>query len=252
MRVSAASIGLLLASTLVTAVASAQGGSVSFGASADSKGATAQGSATSAQKPVAVAPAPAGDKTADGVRRDPKGVTGISPFWEELKQGDNAYLARTYDAALEHYKKATMIDPQQGIGHLRMAEAQLRMNALGDAEQSLVAAQRFTERDPALRAKTFFMLADLRERQGNLDEAIATWRAYEKLAQGQPQSSPEVGSQGATPPPVKIYVETAQERVKRLEAKKELNTAYAAVRERIQKRLEEAEKSAEKSAQSSK
>lgn len=251
MRVSGAAFGLLTATVLFAGAASAQSGSVSFGASAGSSGAAAQGSA--AQKPAATAPTPAQDKTAEGVRRDPKGVQGISPFWEELKVGDSAYLARSFDVALEHYKKATMLDPAQALGHLRMAEAQLRLNQLSDAEQSLVAAQRFSERDLALRAKTFFMLADLRERQGKLDEAIATWQAYEKLATGPSPSSKAVGSQGAAPPPApKIFVETAQERVKRLQAKKELDAAYAAVRERIQKRLDEAQKSAEESAQTSK
>jgi tetratricopeptide (TPR) repeat protein len=209
----------------------------------------AQAAQPAAAQPAATAAAATGDKTAEGVRRDPKGVRGISPFWEELKLGDNLYLARTFDAALEHYRKATSIDPEQAVGHLRMAEAQLRLNALKDAEQSLVAAARYSATDPQLRAKTFFMLADLRERQNATDEAIGSWRTYAELATAAQPGATTVSSKGATPPaPTKIYQDTATERVKRLETKKELQTQYAAVKERIAKRLQEAEQSAQKNA----
>ncbi len=261
--------GLLVAAMFVAPAALAQdrAGGTSLGISASTASANtasastasgvttraaapAQPAAPASQPAATAAPAAAtGDKTAEGVRRDPKGVRGISPFWEELKLGDNLYLARSYDGALEHYRKATSVDPEQAVGHLRMAEAQLRLNALKDAEQSLVAAARYSAADPALRAKTFFMLADLRERQNAIDEAIGSWRTYAELAAAQQPGATTVGSKGATPPtPAKIYVETANERIKRLETKKELQTQYQAVKDRIQKRLQEAEQSAQKNA----
>ena len=50
-------------------------------------------------------------KTADGIRKDAKGVTGISPFWEALQAGDRAFVARSYTVALQSTKRRSRPRP---------------------------------------------------------------------------------------------------------------------------------------------
>jgi tetratricopeptide (TPR) repeat protein len=111
------------------------------------------------------------------VRKDPKGVKGISPFWESLKKGDDLYVARDFDGAIAAYREAIAKEPQNALGHYRMGEAQLAKADLQEAEASWVAALRFVGGDLALKAKILFVLADLRERQKSHDDAKERWTA---------------------------------------------------------------------------
>jgi tetratricopeptide (TPR) repeat protein len=168
------------------------------------------------------------------VRRDPKGIIGISPFWELVKKGDNAYVARDYDGAISAYKEAITKEPQNALGHYRIGEAHLAKGDMQEADAAWVAGLRYVGANHPLRAKLLFVLADLRERQKSYDDATEGWTKYETFVSQQPQS--------------KGYPASAAERKKRLAEYKTLAADYVDVKKRIQKRLEEADEKARKSA----
>lgn len=190
-------------------------------------------------------------------RRDPAGLRGISPFWEELRRGDAAFLARDHERALGHYRQATTLAPQNGEGHLRMAEAQMVLGQLLEARESLSAALRFAGDDGVQRARASFLLADVAERRGAFDEALAAWQAYLLLAEEKPNapaapvSTPNASRKtssarkdGATAEPSpapRIYTDVARGRIERIEARKQAQADAEEVRKRIAERLQEAE-----------
>lgn len=164
----------------------------------------------------------------DGPRKDPQGIKGISPFWEDLKRGDNAYVARDFDGAIAAYKDALRKEPQNALGHYRIGEAHLAKNDLREAEQAWVAALRFVGAEHTLKAKILFCLADLRERQKAYDDAKDSWNKYAEFAKSQPEA--------------KTYPNTPPERQKVIDNWKKMLKDYAAVKKRIEKRLREVDK----------
>lgn len=170
----------------------------------------------------------------DGVRHDPKGVKGISPYLEQINKGDRSYVARDFDGAIAAYREAIKSDPEKALGHYRVGAAQLAKGDQKEAEVEFVAGLRFVGHDGTLKAKLIFALADLRERQKNNDEAIGRWKEYSKNAEDEKEAI--------------TYPATATERVTRNETWKQLLVDGAAVKERIAKRLKEAEEAARKSA----
>jgi tetratricopeptide (TPR) repeat protein len=155
------------------------------------------------------------------------------PFGDALSKGDAAYIARDFDGAIKAYREALAKESQNALGHYRLGEAQLAKGDMNEAEQSWQSGLRFVGKDEKLRAKLLFVLADLRERQKNYDEATARWKEYEKHAQSQPTA--------------KAFPATATERQKRIADWKQISTDSAAVKERIEKRLKETEESMRKS-----
>ena len=113
---------------------------------------------------------PAAEKTADGVRKDPKGVTGISPFWEALQAGDSAFVARQYTVALQKYQEAIQKAPHKTLAHYRAGEAALAAGDKDAAQSSWEAGLRYASK-PVMKAKLLFVLADLEERRGATDKA---------------------------------------------------------------------------------
>jgi TolA-binding protein len=181
----------------------------------------------------APAPAAPAQPAAGEPRKDPKGVKGISPFWEAIKKGDSAILARDFDGAIAAYREAIQSQPQNPMGHYRLGEAQLAKGDQKEAELAWTAGLRFADRDAVMKAKLLFVLADLRERQKNHDDATTRWAAYGVAASAKD---------------AKGYPATAEDRKKRIATVKELATQYADVKVRIEKRLKEAEEAARKSA----
>ncbi len=163
----------------------------------------------------------------DVVKRDPKGVQGISPFWEAVNRGDRGFVARDFDKAITEYRDAIANEPQNALGHYRLAEAHIAKGNLDEADATLQNALRFSGNNPPLRAKILFVQADVKERRKDYDGAIAKWTEYEELA-GKPEA--------------KGFPATAAERKKRLEIWKQMVKDYAEVKERIAKRLAEATK----------
>jgi tetratricopeptide (TPR) repeat protein len=165
-------------------------------------------------------------------RKDPRGVKGISPFWEAINQGDSALIARDFDGAIAAYKDAITKEPQNALGHYRVGEAQIAKGDLHEAEEAFVTGLRFTNAaDPALKAKLQFALADLRERQKAWDEASAKWADYETFSTDQKVGFPASGS----------------ERKRTVEVWKKLSADSAEVKARIQKGIAAADEAVRKS-----
>jgi tetratricopeptide (TPR) repeat protein len=168
-----------------------------------------------------------------GVRRDPHGVKGISPFQEAVKKGDNALVARDFDGALAAYREAISSEPENALGQYRLGEAQIAKGDLSEADAAFVAGLRFVGADASLKAKLQFALADLRERQKAYDDAIAKWTDYQTLTSEQKES--------------KGFPASAIERKRVIEAWKKLSADSAEVKARIEKRLKEADDAVRKS-----
>lgn len=173
-------------------------------------------------------------KSSDGVKRDPKGIKGISPYTELIVKGDRAYVARDFDGAIAAYREAIQKEPQNALGHYRVGSAQLAKGDQKEAEAAWVAGMRFVGKDGTLKAKLIFLLADLRERQKNNDEAIGRWKEY--------SANSEADKEAVT------YPASATERVSRNEAWKKNAAESAEVKTRIDKRLKEADEASRKSA----
>jgi tetratricopeptide (TPR) repeat protein len=171
---------------------------------------------------------------ADGVRRDPKGIKGISPYMELIVKGDHAYVARDFDGAITAYRAAIEAEPEKALAHYRVGAAQLAKGDQKEAEAAFVNGLRFVGRDGTLKGKLIFALADLRERQKNNDEAIGRWKEYSKNAEDEKEAI--------------TYPGTATERIARNEAWKKAVADAADVKDRIAKRLKEADEAARKSA----
>lgn len=181
---------------------------------------------------------PAAAKDDAGPRKDPQGVKGISPFWEQIKKGDDLYVARDFDGAIAAYKEAITKEPQNALGHYRIGEAHLAKNDTQEAETSWVAALRFVGTDHPLKAKILLVLADLRERQKSFDDATDRWNAYAQFAQQQPAA--------------KAFPKSAEDRKGKIASWTKLVSDYAAVKKRIEARLKEADAKAKKDAESTK
>jgi tetratricopeptide (TPR) repeat protein len=199
----------LRACSLILAVSTVTGGAFAEGA----EGTTKPGAAA---------------KPSAEVRRDPKGIKGISPFWEALKKGDDAYVARDFDGAIAAYTEALNREPKHPLGHYRIGEVHLAKGDHDKAEAAWQAALRFVSGDPRLRAKILFVLADLRERRGALAEAKTAWSSYAKQIKAKPKAAG--------------YPKTPPERTKRIVTWVDMKQKYAAVKQRIAERLAEVEK----------
>lgn len=168
------------------------------------------------------------------VRRDPKGIKGISPFWESLKKGDDAFIARDIDGAIADYRDAITKEPQNALGHYRLGEAQLAKGDMKEAEASWGNALRFVGEDYTLKGKILFCIADLRERQKAYDDATDNWNNYEQLAKEHADAT--------------TYPDSAAKRKEVIATWKKLLVDYGAVKTRIEQRLKEADEKAKKNA----
>jgi len=229
-------LSVLVLAAAVAPDARAQGGSLDVGGTAGVKATSAGVSGAAVVGSSSATPAPANAAPAEGVRRDPRGIKGISPFWEAIKKGDDALAAHDLDGAKAAYEEAIRADPHNGMGQYRMGETELARGQLKEAEASWQEALRFAGEDASLKAKVLFVLADLKERQRAFEEETNGWNAYETHAKAFPAA--------------KTFPASAADRKKRIEEWKQLEVDYGAVKERIKKRLEEAEKKAVESAQS--
>jgi tetratricopeptide (TPR) repeat protein len=181
----------------------------------------------------ALADGKAAQKADSGPRRDPKGIKGISPFWEALKKGDSSFIARDFDGAIAAYRDAITAEPQNALGHYRASEAQIAKGDLKEAEAAILAGLRFVGNDSMLKAKLEFSLADLRERQKDYDDASSKWTDYESFTTAQADA--------------KGFPATGTERKKVIETWKKVSADAADVKARIDKRVKEADEAMRKS-----
>jgi len=166
------------------------------------------------------------------IRRDARGVKGISPFYEALQRGDEAVLARDFVAAVSAYRDALVKEPDNALALYRLGEAQLLEGDLKEAELALTAGLR-AAKSPGLKAKLQFVLADLRERQKADDEARAQWAEYEAFTRGHPDA--------------RGFPASATERKRALDSWKKVSADSAAVKARIEKGVQAADEAVRKS-----
>jgi tetratricopeptide (TPR) repeat protein len=180
---------------------------------------------------VSAGDAPAGDKGAKpaaraapgdaGKRVDPDNVKGISQFMEALAQANAKLVAKDVAGALEAYKAAIPLSPRNPLGHLYLGAAHLANNDLSEAEAAFKQAESLSDdRNPNVRGKILFALADVKERQKKWEEARAAWQAYTEYA----QKHEDAGT----------HPQTGASRVQALDDLAKLSKQYEKVRERIQ------------------
>lgn len=167
------------------------------------------------------------DKSGDGQatpaqRKDPKGIQGVSPYMELLVKGNRAYVARDFAAAISAYQEAVQLEPQRPQAHYLLGEAYLADGKLEDAGLRWDTALRYADKEPVMRAKVLFVLADLRERQQRWNDAAEAWKQYESFVTATAEA--------------KGYAATATERNRAIAVHKDLADKYAKVQERIRQR----------------
>lgn len=170
--------------------------------------------------PAKTAPANAKSQADAGDRHDPDNVTGISQFMETLVQGNAKYGAKDYPGAIDLYKRAIQLNPRSPLGPYMLGEAHLAMGNVSEAEAAFrQAEERSDSKDPALRSRVLFVVADVLERQKKWEPARAAWQKYAEHAA-------KFADAGAFP-------ESAKKRLEVLDAAIDREKKYAEVRARI-------------------
>lgn len=183
------------------------------------------------------APKETAAQSGKGVRKDPQGKTGISPYMEAVAKGEVAFVARDFPGAITAFQDAIKTDGEKMLAFYRLGEAQLASNKPDEADAAWQTALSKKGAD-ALKAKVLFVIADLRERQGKWQEAKDAWTAYASFVQG---SSSANG-----------YAASATERQKTIDRRVKDEKDYGAVKERIKAREAERQKEAEENAKKDK
>jgi hypothetical protein len=220
----------LLATTIVAC-------SVVFasGAFAQGKGAPAKGAPPA---PAKGAPAPAKVEPPVFPLKDPQGRAGISPYMELINKGEASFVARDFPGAVVQFQEAVKLDGQKILAFYRLGEALLAAGKPEDAE-AIWKTGLSKEGTPTLRARLYFCLADLKERQKSWDAAKEAWGKYAQFLKDNAQEA-------------KGYALTPEERIKVIDRRVKDEKDYAVVKERIAKRQAEREKEAEENAKKDK
>jgi tetratricopeptide (TPR) repeat protein len=146
--------------------------------------------------------------------------SGGGAFRPAITDGSTKYAARDFPGAVAAFQKAIEADPKNPLGHYFLGEAQLANNNMTEAEAAWTRASlESTDKDPALRAKILFVLADLKERQKKWDEAKAAWQVYLDWATKYPEA--------------KAFTGSGQSRQKMIDGMTTQDKQYAIVRQRI-------------------
>jgi len=146
--------------------------------------------------------------------------SGSGNFKPAVTDGSTKYAARDFAGAVAAFQKAIEADPKNPLGHYFLGEAQLANNNLTEAEAAWTRASlESADKDPALRARILFVLADLKERQKKWDEAKAAWQVYLDWAAKYPEA--------------KAFTGSGQSRQQMIDAMTKQDKGYAVVRQRI-------------------
>jgi tetratricopeptide (TPR) repeat protein len=162
-----------------------------------------------------------GTKKNGGNSSDSSGSSDKGPsFKGAVTDGATKYAARDFAGAIASFQNAIEADPKNPLGHYFLGEAQIAAGNLTEAEAAWNRASlEAAEKDPALRAKILFVLADLKERQHKWDDARAAWQVYLDWATKYPNANAFSGS--------------AQSRQQMIDAMQKQDKAYIVVRQRI-------------------
>ncbi len=164
----------------------------------------------------------AGSSSGSGKKKSSDVATDASSgsFKPAVTDGSTKYAARDFAGAVAAFQKAIEADPKNPLGHYFLGEAQLANNNLTEAEAAWTRASlESADKDPALRARILFVLADLKERQKKWDEARAAWQVYLDWAAKYPEA--------------KAFTGSGQSRQQMIDAMVKQDKGYAVVRQRI-------------------
>jgi tetratricopeptide (TPR) repeat protein len=97
----------------------------------------------------------------------------------QCAQGNAKYGSRDFQGAIALYRSAIELDPKNPLAYYLLGEGQLAAGNIAEAEASWNRAlTASSDKDPAMRARILFVLADLKERQWKWDDAKVAWQAY--------------------------------------------------------------------------
>jgi tetratricopeptide (TPR) repeat protein len=112
-----------------------------------------------------------------------------SRYGDACAQGNAKYASRDFQAAIALYRSAIELDPKNPLGHYLLGEAQLAAGNIAEAEAAWSRASlESSERDPVMRARILFVIADLKERQWKWEDAKAAWQVYLDWARSYPSA----------------------------------------------------------------
>jgi tetratricopeptide (TPR) repeat protein len=155
-----------------------------------------------------------------GTRHDPDNRTGLAEWMERCIQGNAKYLARDIPGAIDMYRQAIQLAPKRALPHYLLAEAQLGAGNLAEANVAIGDAEKLSDdRDPNVRGKVLFVMADMLERQKMWDAAKTAWTKYADYC----AKHVDAGLAPATPP---ARIQAVDDMLKQ-------DSAYQAVRDRI-------------------
>jgi tetratricopeptide (TPR) repeat protein len=163
-------------------------------------------------------------------RRDPAGVTGISPFAAALARGDTAFFGGDLAAALEAYREAVRLSPKDVKGHLRLAAA-LRAQTNPEGANAVLESALAVAADAEQRGRVLLQRGEAAERALDLARAQTAWQEYKALAGSAAAATTERG--------VPLRLEIAEARLNQIASAQQRTEEYAAVRARIDKREQE-------------
>ncbi len=165
-------------------------------------------------------PAPRAAAADAGDRYDPETKTAISQHMETLVKGNERFVAKDVNGAIDLYKKAIQLNPKHPLGPYLLGEAYLAQENLSEAEAAFKQAAELSDsRNQVVRSHVLFALADCYEREKKREQARAAWQAYAEHA-------PKVPDGGAFPG-------SAAARIKAIDDWMKLDKAYEIVRQRI-------------------
>ena len=149
------------------------------------------------------------------------GLYGAGPKYAEgCIAGNRKYLTRDFAGAIEAYRAAVQLAPKHPLAYYLMGEAQLAANNMAEADAAWKQAEANADsKDPTLRARVLFVIADLKERQKKWDEAKTAWQAYSEWAAKFPNAG--------------VFPGSATARVQAIDAALKQDKDYEVVRQRI-------------------
>jgi tetratricopeptide (TPR) repeat protein len=158
----------------------------------------------------------AGGKDKD--KKDAKSSSRTTPLMVAVADGNAKFGAKDFLGALEAYKKAVSIAPNDPLGNYLVAEAQLAQGNIADAQAALAAAEKVGDKRPDVMGKVLFLQADSKEREKKWADAKTAWGRYNEWASKHDAS--------AVP-------QTATARIQAIDDYAKLDAAYEEVRKRI-------------------
>lgn len=168
---------------------------------------------------------------ADGVRRDPAGQKGISPYGEALAKGRKAFERQDVDGAIAAFQQAIATDAEPMLGYILLAQAQLKKGDRPGAASTTRDARQRAGTEPE-QSKLLFLDAEVAERtaedatEGPEDEPENNWQPAKEAWSG--YAAFVAGHTAALD-----YRPSAEERQKQVAARIKREQDYAIVRKRI-------------------